>query len=135
MAEGQVNQFLRIVFSDMPAMRPVGQKRQYEMLEPLSASWTRHIERQELTVPIGFIHNGPSIPDRLRGIVFYTHRLLRPSIVHDYLYWHGAKLGWTRKEADRLFLEALKVEGVGLIRRHAMWFAVRAAGRSHWSKS
>ncbi len=123
--------FKNIIFSDMPSMRPVGQKRQVKLLESLAITWDSGI----LKIPIGFIHDGPSIPSRLRGIVFYTHRLLRPSIVHDYLYWHGAKLGWTRKEADRLFLEALKVEGVGRIRRYAMWVAVRAAGRSHWSKS
>ena len=128
-----MKQFKYILFSDMPAMRPTGRKRQYEMLEPLGISWAGIELRRDLEVPVGFIHNGPSIPNRLRGIIYYTHRLLRPSIVHDYLYWHGAKLGWTRKEADRLFLESLKVEGVGRIRRRAMWLAVRAAGKSHWT--
>ena len=124
-----MNQFSNILFSDMPSMRPIGWKRQAEMLDPLAIQWIGG----RLVIPVGFVHNGPSIPDRLRGIVFYTHRLLRPSIVHDYLYRHGAKLGWTRKEADRLFLEALKVEGVHLLRRRAMWLAVRAAGKSHWT--
>lgn len=124
--------FSDIVFSDMPAMRPIGQKRQAELLEPLAISWVRQGKRQRFVVPTRFIHNGPSIPDRLRGVVYYTHRLLRPSVVHDYLYTYGAKQGWTRKEADQLFLESLSAEGVGIIRRRSMWVAVRIAGRSHW---
>ncbi len=127
-----MKQFSAIIFSPMPDMRPIGYKRQAELREPLYISWSSQGARHEVVAPIGFIHNGPSIPDRLRGIVFYTHRLLRPSIVHDYLYTYGHKTGWTRKEADRLFLESLKVEGVGLIRRRVMWLAVRAAGSRAW---
>ena len=131
MAEGQMNQFLNIIFSDMPAMRPIGWKRQYEMLETFAVSWLpeKYKELQNtVLVPKGFIHNGPSIPDRLRGIVFYTHRLLRASIIHDYLYsgW-GSAHGWARKDADRLFLKSRKVEGGSLIRRRVMWLAVRMA--------
>lgn len=117
--------FENIVFSEMPAMRPIGPKRQVVLLEPLRVQW----QSGNLEIPAGFIHDGPSIPDRLRGIVFYTHRLLRPSIVHDYLYAKGM---WTRKRCDRFFLEALKTEGAGLVRRHAMWAAVRAGGIGRW---
>lgn len=127
----------------MPAMEPIGWKRQAMILAALTISWDHRtkqprqdsIFRDGVTVPVGFIHNGPSIPDRLRGIVFYTHRLLRPSIVHDYLYTYGYKTGWTRKEADRLFLESLKAEGVGRIRRRVMWLSVRVAGWTAWSTS
>ena len=127
--------FANISFSSMPAMRPIGWKRQEELLELVSIIWRQGEYPQEIVVPVGFVHNGPSIPNRLRGIVFYTHRQLRPSIVHDYLYTYGYKIGWTRKEADRLFFESLKTEGVWRLRRRVMWLAVRAAGRSHWSKS
>ncbi len=127
-----MSQFPGLLFSDMPAMKPVGWKRQYEMLKPLAIQWLGG----HITVPVGFIHNGPSIPDRLRGIVFYTHRLLRPSIVHDYLYsgW-GSANGWTRKDADKLFLEGLVIEGVWWGRRRIMWLSVRAGGWIAWSKS
>ena len=142
-----MNKFPNLVFSDMPTMRPVGWERQYELLEPVCVRWAevwfdpvpdtigglRGYSGEEITVPAGFIHNGPSIPDRLRGIVFYTHRLLRASIIHDYLYsgW-GSAHGWARRDADRLFLESLKVEGVSLIRRRVMWLAVRIAGSRAW---
>ena len=125
--------FTSLVFSGMPAMRPIGHKRQVELLEPLRLSWPKYGVSRQVAVPAGFVHNGPSVPNRLRGVVYYTHRLLRPSIVHDYLYsGYGAKNGWTRKEADKLFLESLIAEGVGRIRRRTMWLAVRALGRSHW---
>ena len=137
MAEGQVSQFSNITFTDMPIMRPIGLKRQSMLMEFLTITWLPRGDRltHQINIPPGFIHNGPSIPNRLRGIVYYTHRLLRPSIVHDYLYsGYGAKHGWTRKEADRLFLESLLAEGVGIIRRRVMWLAVRALGNAHFKR-
>lgn len=128
-----MRQFFNIRFTPMPAMEPLGRKRQYMILKPLTIWWSTYAARRGIKVPVGFIHNGPSIPNRLRGIVYYTHRLLRPSIVHDYLYsgW-GAANGWTRKDADRLFLEGLAADGVGWLRRRVMFAAVRGFGSGSW---
>ena len=110
-----MEQFPELVFGPIPAMQPVGWGREVKLLAPQTVRW----KGGEITVPVGFIHDGPSIPSRLRGIVYYTHRLLRASIVHDYLY---ERCFWTRKRC-----------GVGPLRRNAMWAAVRLGGLHAWA--
>lgn len=123
-----MTEFPYLTFSPMPAMRPVGPKREVELLETLSATW----DGGRLLVPVGFVHDGPSIPTRARSLVSYSHLLLRPSVVHDYLY--EMKLpDWPRQRCDELFLEGLAVEGVGWLKRNVMWSAVRAGGGYAWN--
>ena len=123
--------FPNLRFSPVPAMLPVGLKREYKLLEPLRVYWDDGF----FEVSEGFVHDGPSIPNRLRGLVYYTHRLLRASIAHDYLYARagpGCPHLWSRERCDRLFLEGLAIDGVGLVRRQVMWAAVRAGGVQAW---
>jgi len=79
----------------------------------------------------GQIVDGASIPRffwRLMGSPFVgRHR--RAALVHDGEY---IKRKYTRLEVDRMFLEALKVDGVGLIKRQTMYRIVRAFGKSYW---
>lgn len=119
-----MTRFSGLSFSDIPAMLPIlGTTRDVELLGSLTVTW----KGGEFTVPRGFRTDGPSTPNRLRGIVYYTHAQLRPSIAHDFLYVTQPK-DWTRERADELFLQGLKVEGVGWLRRKAMWSAVRTGG-------
>lgn len=119
-----MTEFKNLRFGPMPRMLPLsGTVREVRLLDQLDVFW----DDGGLSVPKGFCHDGPSIPNRLRGIVFYTHKLLKPSIVHDWLYVEQPK-DWTRKRADEFFLEALKVEGVGAVRRNIMYRAVRVGG-------
>ena len=53
------------------------------------------------------------------------------AIIHDALYMSEAM---TRKDADDLFLEMMKVEGVSYWKRYAMYWAVRAGGGFVWKK-
>lgn len=57
----------------------------------------------------------------------------KAAVVHDALY--SGKYGVSRKQADDVFSEALKVCGVGAIRRGLMYSAVRLAGASHYTAS
>ncbi len=108
----------------MPRMLPLeGTVRKAQLVDSLEVSWNGG----GFTVPAGFVHDGPSIPNWLRGIVYYSHALLLPSIAHDFLYVEQPE-NWTREKADRLFIEGLEVEGVGWLRRNVMWSAVRAGG-------
>ena len=58
-------------------------------------------------------------------------RYTSSSVIHDILYMTEA-IG--RKEADDLFLEMLKVDGVGYFKRYSMYWAVRAGGWAVWKK-
>ena len=40
----------------------------------------------------------------------------------------------SRKDADQIFLQAMKVAGVRYTRRMAIYWAVRAGGWTHWNK-
>ena len=40
----------------------------------------------------------------------------------------------SRRRCDQIFLEGLKVLGVGWLKRSAMYFALRVAGRGVWNK-
>ena len=109
-------------------MRPIaGTKREVELLEPVVCTWDDEFGERSLTVPMGFQHDGPSIPSRLRGVVPYTHAKLLASVVHDWLYVARVK-GWTRADADALFLASLKAQGVGWFTRQVMHKAVRVGG-------
>lgn len=83
-----------------------------------------------IEVPIGFVTDLASIP-RLARLIFPVNDLHRPAaVVHDYLYQYQ-KIGgqWiNRKEADRVFLEAMRCLGVPKRKAWPMYLAVRAGG-------
>ena len=87
-----------------------------------------------ICVPKGFLTDFASIPR-----VFWTFvgspasgKARRAAVCHDYLYKFGKHLGIKRKKADEIFLELMKEDGVGYIKRYSMFWAVRAAGSSSY---
>ena len=73
------------------------------------------------TVRAGFTHDGAS-----KGFLRHFGKYTNAAILHDALYG----IQYRRSTADSLFLEAMKVSGVGWFRRKLYWSIVRAAG---WS--
>lgn len=90
----------------------------------VAASGARYI------VPRGFITDLASIPRFLRGLFNVNGLSREPAVLHDWLYCMQQT---TRAEADALFLEALKVAGVGWGTRYSMFLAVRAGGWMYWA--
>lgn len=82
-----------------------------------------------ITVKAGTLTDFASIPRALWNI-YPPARFAGPATVHDELY---TKQTCTRLEADRVFLEALKVDGVPYMRRYAFYWALRAAGWKAWN--
>ena len=84
------------------------------------------------TVPEGYIsHQLASIPRLpLMYLVFKGPDTHRPGILHDYLCRQI-----DRKKADAIFYEALRSEGVGVIRARLMWSAVRVVSVVQRSKT
>ncbi len=82
------------------------------------------------TVPEGYVsHNMASIPRLpLMYLVFKGPDTHRPGILHDYLCTLSKTGDFKRSKADDLFYEALRSEGVGVVRARMMWSAVRLAG-------
>lgn len=79
-----------------------------------------------LTIKAGYMWDGPS------GPTVDTENFMRASCVHDALYQlirEGVlPLKPHRKRADKLLLKICKEDGMGLIRRHYVYQAVRWFG-------
>jgi hypothetical protein len=81
------------------------------------------------TVPPGFVCNSYSATPGPVGS-WMVHKIdRRPAFLHDYLYATGTV---SRKEADRMFDEAMKSCGINWFRRRVMFQVVRAFGPLHF---
>ena len=81
-----------------------------------------------IIVPKGFVTDLASIP-RLARFMFTGHGLSRkPAVIHDFLY----SVFYDRKQADKIFLDALKDVGMNWVGRRIMYRAVRLGGWLHY---
>lgn len=85
-------------------------------------------------VPKGFKTDFASIPKILRNIIAPTGKWTNASILHDYLYTKGYELGVSRKQADKIFYNAMIDSFVANITANIMWFCVRVFARSHYAR-
>lgn len=75
-----------------------------------------------IKVPRGFRTDYASIPRVFRAFITGYDKTRMPAVIHDYMYREAIE---TRKLADDLFLKGMKETGVGWVKRHAMYLAVR----------
>lgn len=99
----------------------------YEVIAPLVYE---NLDKR-ITVKVGFDFDGASVPQVLWGLGLspMTGGYQRAACMHDALY---ASEYFDRKTCDDLFLQAMKDDGVGFVKRRAMYLAVRAAGWLVW---
>jgi len=85
----------------------------------------------EITVHPKFDFDGASIPKPLWSVIGspMTGGYQRAGCLHDALY---AGEVFDRAICDQLFLDAMKADKVGYIRRYVMYWAVRSAGWTVW---
>ena len=83
----------------------------------------------KITVKKGFDFDAISIPKIFWTLVDspFTGRAVRSATVHDALY---ASQILPKSECDKIFLEAMKDDGVSYIKRNAMYMAVKVGGAS-----
>jgi hypothetical protein len=86
-----------------------------------------------ITAPEGMVTDGASIPRWLWWLLSPTGRWLAAAVIHDMgcdLVDRGTPhpLMPTRKEADRVFHEAMRSVGTNRATAWGMWAAVRLAG-------
>ena len=102
---------------------------QWEVREPFRFYTARQIAW--IIVPAGFITDLASVPWFGRWYVSVDGDHTKPAIIHDFLYTRASValgLAITRREADRIFREALRLRGVGLIKTWILYTAVRIGG-------
>ncbi len=104
----------------------------FEVVEPIGVTWVGEDGKvkAEFTVKRGFMTNLASIPQALTVFIPKVAHHLRPSVVHDWTY--EDKTALTRLEADDLFADGMKEDGVSWFRRRAMYQSVRAFGEALW---
>ena len=90
----------------------------------------------KIHVPKGFKTNFASVP---RLAKFYIDdddwQIRAPSTVHDFLYSaESAELGFTRKQADEVLLEAMMGLGMRKTKALLIYFVLRLFGGANYEK-
>lgn len=90
----------------------------------------------ELTVPAGFRSDGASVPRFFWRVVFPPGdpKALRAAFLHDYIYATHPE-GWSREEADELFLGVMVLDGVPSLRAYLAYLGVRLFGWKAWKEA
>jgi hypothetical protein len=85
-----------------------------------------------ITVPVGFITDGASIPRFAWGLIGspWSGRYSRAAVVHDWGYF---KQAMPRLTVDRIFLQGMRILGVPRWKRILMYAAVRAFAWKPWN--
>jgi len=86
------------------------------------------------TAPEGFLTNFGSIPKAIQGYFPPYGKYGKATVIHDFLYSVDCDRFISRKQADFIFLEAMKHLGVSIWKRTLMYSAVRMFGGSHFQK-
>ena len=94
----------------------------FELHEEFSFYYNETDSVTTFTIPEGFKTDFASIPKAFRMILSPIGLHGKAAVLHDYLCEYGYL---TRKRADEIFLEAMKVLGVGWLRRSVMYRSVR----------
>jgi len=119
-------------FTKHPPLQPLPDGIHWEVTEEFRYYIRSENSGDFITVPKGFVTDGASIPRIFWSIVGppwgdYGYA----AIVHDFLY-HTQPC--SRKEADRIFLEAMQVLKVNKFKRWLMYRMVRMWSWICWNK-
>ena len=83
-----------------------------------------------IQVPFGFESDGASVPKTLWNLYPPFGKYLEAAVIHDWfcVLGHAGTSPISSQRAAKLFLEIMKVIGVGKWKRTKMYWAVRLAG-------
>jgi hypothetical protein len=102
----------------------------------LARSMVYFCGKRTVKVPKGFASDGASVPQFLWSTVSpkIDHRTLAAAILHDFLY-RTTPHGWTRWQADLVFVKFCRLDGLNWWRSFKAWLGVRLFGASAWNSS
>lgn len=99
----------------------------FRLINPLVYSSTRY---GTISVPFGFRTDLASIPRLLWGVLPPIGRYDAAAVVHDYLY---LTMRGSRKEADDILFEAMRVSNSHWLTCWAVYIGVRLGGWMPWN--
>lgn len=110
-------------------VRWIGPGYLFELMEDFALP----VDRGMIRIPAAFSFDAGSVPRPAWFAISPLDLGVVAVLVHDWLYRTGGQQGLlSRGEADRLFLEHMKAEGVSWWRRRLAYLAVRVAGGGSW---
>ena len=98
-------------------------------------NWSLEERRADFVVPSNIVCDGASVPRIFWGILPPNGKYGKATFLHDYHYSLIRRIKSKRqrrkyrKVADQIFLEGMKVLGVGLLTRQSMYWALRGFGK------
>jgi len=113
-----------------PAVRQVNAN-EWELLEDLEYHVGGEFSTDIIIVPKSFITDFASVPKAFWWLLPPTGKYSPAALIHDFLYSTHAR---SRKECDKIFLEAMEVMSVAWWTRKTMYAAVRLFGGFAWKK-
>lgn len=135
-----MRKFEKVVLPDILQLNYIDGNK-FEINAPYTIYWSEGAMDYRLTVPKGYITDLSSIPRVARSVIPVIGRQNGPAVGHDYIYepmdndrpeGQHQLPGWTKQEADTLFLAAMKSVKVNWYRRNVMWLAVKFGGFYAW---
>lgn len=130
---------VRIADSTLPA--PVISYLDDRGLWRLDEPYSLTLEGHRIRIPAGFEFDLASVPRPLWWLIAPFELSIAAPLLHDFLYRHAGKLPedaveppktYTRWEADQLFLQVMRREGVPAWRRLLAYTATRVFGGFAW---
>ncbi len=108
---------------------PDEQGNTFQLSEPMCFRW----RGKDIIVPAGFKSDGASVPPFLWMSVSpkVDSRTIAGAIAHDFLY-RSALPGWTRAEADKMFYDIIRYDGLSWLKAQKAYLGVRLFGRRSW---
>jgi len=103
----------------------------------LTAAFRYHSSVGTIVIPKGFHTDGASVPQIFWNIFSPWGSYFSAALVHDYLYSKDSDESFPvseRKDADKIFKEAMYNAGVGWITRETVYRAVRLGGWASYKK-
>ena len=126
---------MRVTFDDSVELATVpGPDRLFRLRKNFEGT----IDGAPFTIPSGFLTDLASVPQVFQNVVLNNDpTILRPSILHDWLYQTGGTprntwFKFTRAQADEILREGMAECGAGWCRRWTVWSAVRLGGGRAW---
>lgn len=123
------SQFTRIL-----VVSPLVDGKTWILMQELSYFRVMDGTSREINVSMGFLTDFASVPWFVQWWIPRWGKYGNPAILHDWLYWNQYD-DMTRAEADRTLLDAMHVTGVDILRKYAIYGAVRCFGWFAWLRN
>lgn len=100
----------------------------WQLTAPLYFYFDEKHKDEGVLVKEGFVTDFATVPRLIWSIIPPLGRYTKAAVLHDYLY-ENPHLVKNKKEADKIFLQAMEILGVERWKRTIMYLSVRAFGK------